>query len=179
MVAAGVNGQKGWYNIKAGGVYGYGSANYISFEEIKQPTFIKPLLNCRQTSPYSADHNGWDLVGSPNVMSIADGEVIAVFSGCNHHTLASKPYSRYDPRGFTYRYCECGGQIGGNYVWVQHADGFVSRYYHLKSTNVRVGQKVKQGDVIAIMGMTGAVTGVHLHLELFQYGKRLNPSLYV
>lgn len=180
MVAAGASGQNGWYYIKAGSIYGYVSANYVTFEEPKQPTFIKPLTSFRKTSPYSSSHKAVDLSGSATtVMAVADGTVTAVFSGCSHHTNASKPYQRYDPRGFTYRYCQCGGQIGGNYVIVKHANGFESRYYHLRSVDVTVGQKVTQGQKIAVMGNTGASTGVHLHFEMKLNGKIIDPSPYI
>ncbi|HAK12857.1 MAG TPA: hypothetical protein DIW54_10775 [Chitinophagaceae bacterium] len=59
----------------------------------------------------------------------------------------------------------------GNYVLLYHeADGSFSGYHHLdyKGVSVKVGQKVKQGEQIALSGNTGYSTGPHLHLELLQ-----------
>jgi len=183
MVSAGVSGQTGWYYIKSGGTYGYVSANYVTFEEPKQPTFIKPLSPCWKNDNYSSVHGGLDLgSSSTTVMAIADGTVTAVFNGCSHHTLESKPYYKSAAetgRGFGYWYCNCGGQIGGNYIVIRHANGYESKYFHLRSANVSVGQTVSQGQAIGVMGMTGAVTGVHLHLEMYLNGSRINPTSYI
>lgn len=183
MVAAGASGQSGWYSMKYNGVYGYVSANYVAFTEPKELTFIKPLSPCWKTDNYSPIHGGLDLNStSTNVRAVAEGTVTAVFSGCSHHTIASKPYymsAAQTGRGFGYWYCYCGGQIGGNYVVITHPDGYVTKYYHLRSVNVSVGQTVSQGQSIAVMGMTGAVTGVHLHFEMYRYGTRLNPTSYI
>lgn len=61
----------------------------------------------------------------------------------------------------------------GNYIVIRHfIDNkfYTSLYAHLKdnSTKVRVGQLVKAGDVIGIMGTTGYSTGIHLHLEIWK-----------
>lgn len=58
----------------------------------------------------------------------------------------------------------------GNNIKLQHPDGSVSYYLHLSAFKVKVGQTVKQGDVIALSGNTGHSTGPHLHLSL------ANPS---
>ncbi|EYT59754.1 hypothetical protein D514_0111620 [Microbacterium sp. UCD-TDU] len=50
-------------------------------------------------------------------------------------------------------------------VWVQHS-GFIARYLHLSSWSVRVGQAVVAGQNLGVMGKTGNVSGVHLHLEI-------------
>lgn len=57
---------------------------------------------------------------------------------------------------------------GGNVVYIEHHDGSKSSYGHLKKVLVPVGQKVKLGEQIGIMGETGTeVTGVHLHFGLY------------
>lgn len=53
----------------------------------------------------------------------------------------------------------------GKYVVIEH-DGFCTLNSHLDSYNVSVGQKVKAGDIIGIMGNTGDSTGKHLHFEI-------------
>lgn len=54
----------------------------------------------------------------------------------------------------------------GHQVVIRHANGEMSQYAHNTSLKVQVGQTVKAGDVIAISGATGNVTGAHLHLEI-------------
>ncbi len=85
-------------------------------------------------------HIGVDIVGEDKqVRAIADGVVI----GINDH-----------------------GKAYGNHVLIRHDDNMVSLYAHLASVNVIVGQKVKMGTKIGVMGATGNASGAHLHLEL-------------
>lgn len=65
----------------------------------------------------------------------------------------------------------------GNWVRVRHAGGFETGYAHLSrfGKGVRAGQRISQGQVIAYVGSTGASTGPHLHYEIWQHGKRVNP----
>lgn len=72
---------------------------------------------------------------------------------------------------------ECGNSaIFGNYVKIQHDDGFVSFYGHLNSVKVKKGDNVNMGDEVGLMGQTGVATGPHLHFEIRRNNKRLNPS---
>ncbi len=69
-----------------------------------------------------------------------------------------------------------GTQSGyGKIIKITHSNGYETRYAHLNKIYVRNGQKVKQGDNIAQSGMTGRVTGPHLHFEIRKNGKTLNP----
>ena len=99
-------------------------------------------------------HRGVDIycpVGTP-VLAVAAGKVIA----------AAPHYS------------------WGNYVVVLHANGMTSLYAHNSSIVVSVGQYVSQGQVISYSGMTGTVTGPHLHLEMTDvYGNLTNPLYYI
>ena len=54
----------------------------------------------------------------------------------------------------------------GNYIIIQHARGFFTRYAHLSSFRVFKGQKVEQGQVIGTIGNTGLTTGPHVHYEI-------------
>ena len=66
----------------------------------------------------------------------------------------------------------------GNWIHIKHdRTGFETRYGHLKgfARGIRKGLKVRQGQVIGYVGMTGHATGPHLHYEVFRDGKRLNP----
>lgn len=66
---------------------------------------------------------------------------------------------------------------GGNYVVIQHDDGYWTYYGHFDSMNVNVGDKVDNNTVVGIMGATGLASGVHLHFEVWKGGRwqRINP----
>lgn len=64
----------------------------------------------------------------------------------------------------------------GRMVEVRHPKGIVTRYAHLSSVGVRVGQPVAQGDIIGRVGATGLATGAHLHYEFLQHGRQRNPA---
>ena len=63
----------------------------------------------------------------------------------------------------------------GNFVDIQHANGYVSTYMHLKKRLVNAGDTVEKGQLIGIMGNTGVSTGKYLHLEIRKNGNRMNP----
>lgn len=63
----------------------------------------------------------------------------------------------------------------GKFVEIQHANGLVTRFGHLHTIKVKKGQKVEKSDVIALMGSTGRSTSTHLHYEVLQNGKHINP----
>lgn len=76
-----------------------------------------------------------------------------------------------------------GMQSYGNMVRIKHAPykGGVlqTRYAHLSSYCVKVGQKVKEGELIGYSGVTGNVFGAHLHFEVILNGKRTNPLVWL
>lgn len=67
----------------------------------------------------------------------------------------------------------------GNYIVISHEGGFQTLYGHLKSFGVKAGQRVGQGQQIALMGNTGYSTGSHLHFSIFKWNKPLNPLNYL
>ena len=64
-------------------------------------------------------------------------------------------------------------------VEVSHGDGLVTRYAHNQQNLVDVGDLVRRGDVIALMGSSGRSTGPHVHFEVFKYGRAVDPATYV
>jgi murein DD-endopeptidase MepM/ murein hydrolase activator NlpD len=67
----------------------------------------------------------------------------------------------------------------GNAVEVSHADGYVTLYAHNQSNLVQVGDLVQRGQVIAKVGSTGRSTGSHVHFEVSQNGRVVNPTSYI
>jgi len=66
----------------------------------------------------------------------------------------------------------------GNHIIVDHGFGYQTVYAHLDKFNVKVGQKVKRGDVIGYVGSTGLSTAPHLHYEVLVNGRHVDPALY-
>ena len=75
---------------------------------------------------------------------------------------------------------EKAGWAGGYGRWLQvrHSGGFETGYGHLSRWAVRAGEHVRQGQVVAYVGSSGLSTGPHLHYEIMQNGKKLNPSQF-
>jgi murein DD-endopeptidase MepM/ murein hydrolase activator NlpD len=110
----------------------------------------------KRTDPFTGkqeSHMGVDLAGreGSEVISVASG--IVTFSG----------------RRFGY----------GNMVEIDHGGGYMTRYAHNKSNKVKIGETVRKGDVVALMGSTGRSTGPHVHFEVWRDGVNVNPSRYL
>lgn len=72
----------------------------------------------------------------------------------------------------------------GNTVVVQHTQNIKTRYAHLHAIRVGAGQKIKQGTIVGTVGETGFIRkkgkdGSHLHFEVYENGKRVNPMHYL
>ncbi|MFH1686026.1 MAG: peptidoglycan DD-metalloendopeptidase family protein [bacterium] len=102
---------------------------------------------------YKRMHSGIDIASNrgTEIIAPADGKVVSV---------------RYN------------GNMG-KMITVDHGYGFKTRYGHLLESNVKVGQRVKRGDTIALMGSSGYSTGPHLHYEVIRNGKSINPLNHI
>ena len=67
----------------------------------------------------------------------------------------------------------------GKYCVIRHNEELSTRYAHCDTIDVKVGDIVGQGYIIATMGATGNVTGVHLHFEIIKDGSTVDPMLYI
>jgi len=67
----------------------------------------------------------------------------------------------------------------GKLIEINHGDGFVTRYAHNERTLVSVGQTVKRGDALALMGSTGRSTGPHVHFEVLRNGRQVDPLTFI
>lgn len=67
----------------------------------------------------------------------------------------------------------------GNIIVIQHDDKYSTSYSHLKSMNVKVGDTVKKGEVIGLVGHTGLSSKDHLHFELHENGVAIDPAKHL
>jgi murein DD-endopeptidase MepM/ murein hydrolase activator NlpD len=67
----------------------------------------------------------------------------------------------------------------GKSIVLSHGYGLTTRFGHLSRIDVQPGQKVRRGDVIGAVGSTGRSTGYHLHYEVLEDGKQVNPLAYM
>lgn len=109
-----------------------------------------PVDETRITQGYKFYHKGLDLDG------VTGDPIRPIMPG----KVTSTGYSR----------------IGyGNNIIIDHGNGISSLYAHLSKIKVKEGQNVTPGEIIGEMGATGRAFGDHLHLEVYQYGKNINP----
>jgi murein DD-endopeptidase MepM/ murein hydrolase activator NlpD len=86
-------------------------------------------------------------------------------------------YGREVPAAGAGRVVEAGDHGAyGNTVVVEHQGGVQTRYAHLSALNVTIGQDVAAGQVIGRVGQSGRATGPHLHFEVLEGGKPVNPG---
>lgn len=127
------------------------------------PTYIKPISGGRLSSNFgrrnrptkgaSSYHKGvdWAIPTGTAVMASSAGTVARAGWGSGY----------------------------GYVVYINHADGRQTRYGHLSKVLVSPGQKVSQGQKIALSGNTGVSTGPHLHFEILINGSQVNPLKYL
>ncbi len=122
----------------------------------------------------------------------ANGHLSSLFSGNRYHPVlrVSRPHKGIDiaarvgepilaaAKG---RVVFAGnrGNGSGNMVEIDHGYGYVTRYAHASRLHVRTGQTVDRGHRIADVGATGLVSGPHLHYEVEQNGRQVDPLNFV
>ena len=67
----------------------------------------------------------------------------------------------------------------GNTIKIAHENGLISFYAHLSIIDVKKGQIICKGDIIGKIGTSGNATGPHLHFEIIEQDKKLNPLLFL
>lgn len=83
----------------------------------------------------------------------------------------------------TYAGWDNGG--GGNYVSIEHGDGYKTQYLHMEAIAVKEGQLVKKGQIIGYVGSTGKSTGNHLHFAVRKWNEKngvwdyIDPELFI
>ena len=124
------------------------------------------------------------------IKPIYGGRISSYFGYRNAPTAGATTYHRgidwATPTG-TSVMASCGGTVtqagwGGSYgytILITHPGGTQTRYAHLSSIGVSVGQSVTQGQVIGRSGNSGRSTGPHLHFEIIMGGSPVNPLNYI
>lgn len=69
--------------------------------------------------------------------------------------------------------------FSGNVVYLDHGQGVITYYAHMQERKVKPGDVVQKGQVIGLVGMTGRVTGPHLHWGVYLNRAAVNPSLFL
>lgn len=67
----------------------------------------------------------------------------------------------------------------GQMVEINHGGGYMTRYAHNQDNKVEVGDIVKKGQTIALMGSSGRSTGPHVHFEVYKHGRPVDPASYI
>lgn len=122
---------------------------------------VEPIANARITSTFgyrhlfgkTAYHSGMDFAAPTGTPIYATGDGVVVHAGW--------------------------GNGYGNYIDIDHGNGYVTRYGHASRLFVSVGDQVRANQNIAAVGSTGRSTGPHLHYEVLRNGQRENPATYL
>lgn len=131
----------------------------LSSVKMAKMNMIMPLSNYRVSSKY-----GYRVNPVSGVYKLHSGVDLAASSG-------EKIYSVLDGKVVRSNYVSDYGHC----IMIDHGDGLCTLYAHCSQRLVSVGDTVKQGDVIALVGSTGASTGPHLHFEVRVNNERINP----
>lgn len=129
----------------------YGEQNLLSGKPVRKGWMTSRFG--RRIDPFTgrgSRHEGVDFAGSLGADILAVGDGVVTWSG----------------ERFGY----------GMMVEINHGKGYTTRYGHAQSVDVKVGDVVKKGQVIARMGNTGRSTGIHVHFEVRRDGVALDPA---
>ncbi len=100
-------------------------------------------------------HSGVDVAGGAGGLVVAPADGVVILAAASPFTLE------------------------GNLLMVDHGGGLRSAFLHLSQIRVRVGQSVRQGQLIGLIGMTGRATGPHLHWALRWHDEKVDPQRFV
>lgn len=141
--------------------------------------------NSSETVPNSGSNASWAFPAARGSVNSGYGNRDASISGWKFHggvDITGGGYYGtpiYATRGGTVIAANYGTSGYGNYVVIDHGDGYTSLYGHCSSLKVSAGQTVSKGQHIANAGDSGNTTGPHLHFEIRYNGEKQNPLNYI
>ncbi len=142
----------------------YGTGNRPpTIQEMNGITWRIPCEYSRVSSPY-----GWRIHPVYNTRKFHSGIDLAAAKGTPIYASRSGEVTTAQ-----YHYS------AGNYVTINHGDGFSTSYLHMTHYIVSVGDQVKAGQLIGYVGSTGVSTGPHLHFTIYYNGETVNPASYI
>ena len=109
-----------------------------------------------RVSPFTGErssHKGIDVASPPGTPISAPADGVVIFTGAKE--------------GF------------GNFIMIAHGYGVVTGYGHNAQNMVQIGQRIRRGDQIGTVGMTGRTTGPHLHYEVLLNGQQVDPKRFI
>ncbi len=130
-----------------------GTGKMVGLEENSLPWPTKGTFTSEYGRRWGRNHNGID---------IAAPKGTAIYAPCSGVVIYADVKNGY-----------------GNYVMIDHGEGYVTTYAHMNKSHVYEGQIVTKGDLIGEVGVTGRVTGSHLHFEILLNDKYVNPMKYI
>ncbi|MBU2565943.1 M23 family metallopeptidase, partial [Patescibacteria group bacterium] len=154
----------------------------VSRETLKEPGIVNeqaPAANVAIAKPKDKVETG---AGGTKLLWPTNGHVITQYYGWTHTGLDidgdyTSPLYASEDGVVTISGWNSGGY--GLQVLIEHDNGMKTRYAHASKLFVKAGDRVKRGQVIAMMGSTGRSTGSHIHYEVYVNGARVNPLLYI
>lgn len=122
---------------------------------------------------WGTSHKGIDIPADQGtrVVASSNGKVKKVVNTCTHNIKGKNKENKWLGDN-------CGGGYG-NYIIIDHQDGYETIYAHLTNVSVEEGQFVSLGQPIGTIGTTGHSTGFHLHFEIKLRGVVQDPEKYV
>ena len=131
-----------------------------------------------------ANAPGWGMPCNYTYVSSRYGErEDPVYGGADNHRGIDLAAPRFTPicavRDGNVVYAGWDDSGGGNYVSIDHGDGYKTQYMHMETISVKEGQQVRKGQLIGYVGKSGKATGYHLHFALREWNEKANRWDYI
>ena len=150
------------------------------------------VLRASMEQALAALQRNRDRLASTPTIAPASGPLSSLFSTGRYHPVLhiTRPHKGIDiaaatgepilaPARGVVRFAGNKGNGYGNMVEIDHGYGYITRFAHASRLLAHTGQVVKRGDIIALVGATGLVTGPHLHYEIELNGHQVDPLNFI
>lgn len=175
--------------VASRGLTGLGAGYEASLSAFEMMKTIPLLASHSSPTPFARFAEGYEYSDTPSLWPVR-GRITAGFG------QRMDPFTGEDafhdgvdiaaPTGTPVRVAADGilfhaGPAGtyGNEALIDHGYGITTKYAHLSALYVKLGEEVRRGQIIGLVGVTGRTTGPHLHYEVLVYGTAVNPAKYL